>query len=295
VTYAFIESERANHTVSTMCRALKVSKSGFYGWRDRAPSARARADAVLSEKIARIHRESRETYGAPRVHFELRTTLGVRCARKRVARLMREAGLFGCGGRRRKARTTLRSQTERTPPAPDLVKRNFAPEASDRLWVADITYVRTWEGWLYLAFVLDTYSRRLVGWSMANNLKTELVLDALNMAIYTRRPKPGLIHHSDRGSQYTSVEFGSRLKEAGLLPSMGSVADAYDNSMAESFVSTLKRELIHRHSWPNRQTARTAIFEYIEGFYNTRRRHSALGHLSPSEYEEARMRGDAVA
>jgi putative transposase len=295
VTYAFIESERANHTVSTMCRALKVSKSGFYGWRDRAPSARARADAVLSEKIARIHRESRETYGAPRVHFELRTTLGVRCARKRVARLMREAGLFGCGGRRRKARTTLHSQTERTPPAPDLVKRNFAPEAPDRLWVADITYVRTWEGWLYLAFVLDTYSRRLVGWSMANNLKTELVLDALNMAIYTRRPKPGLIHHSDRGSQYTSVEFGSRLKEAGLLPSMGSVADAYDNSMAESFVSTLKRELIHRHSWPNRQTARTAIFEYIEGFYNTRRRHSALGHLSPSEYEEARMRGDAVA
>jgi transposase InsO family protein len=179
--------------------------------------------------------------------------LGVRCARKRVARLMREASLFGCGGRRRKARTTLRSHTERTPPAPDLVKRNFTPEAPDRLWVADISYVRTWEGWLYLSFVLDTYSRRIVGWSMANNLKTELVLDALNMAIYNRRPQPGLIHHSDQGSQYTSVEFGSRLKEAGLLPSMGSVADAYDNSMAESFVSTLKRELIHRHSWPNRQ------------------------------------------
>ncbi len=278
-----------------MCRALKVSKSGYYGWRDRAPSAWARADAVLSEKIARIHRDSRETYGAPRIHLELRT-LGVRCARKRVGRLMREAGLFGCGGRRRKARTTLRSQTERNPPAPDLVKRNFAPEAPDRLWVADITYVRTWEGWLYLAFVLDTYSRRIVGWSMANNLKTELVLDALNMAIYTRRPKPGLIHHSDRGSQYTSVEFGNRLKEAGLLPSMGSVADAYDNSMAESFVSTLKRELLHRHSWPNRQTARrTAIFEYVEGFYNTKRRHSALGHLSPSEYEQVRLRGGAVA
>jgi putative transposase len=161
---------------------------------------------------------------------------------------MREAGLFGCGGRRRKARTTLRSRTERTPPAPDLVKRNFTPEAPDRLWVADITYVRTWEGWLYLSFVLDTYSRKIVGWSMVNNLKTELVLDALNMAIYNRRPQPGLIHHSDRGSQYTSVEFGSRLKEAGLLPSMGSVADAYDNSMAESFVSTLKRELIHRHT-----------------------------------------------
>lgn len=294
MTYAFIESERAKHRVSTMCRALKVSKSGFYGWRDRAPSARVRADALLTQKIVRIHTDSREIYGAPRIHFELRT-LGVRCARKRVARLMREAGLFGCGGRGRKPRTTLRSHTERTPPAPDLVKRNFTPQAPDRLWVADITYVRTWEGWLYLAFVLDTYSRRIVGWSMANNLKTELVLDALNMAIYTRRPSPGLIHHSDRGSQYTSVEFGSRLKEAGLLPSMGSVADAYDNSMAESFVSTLKRELIHRHSWPSRQSARTAIFEYVEGFYNTRRRHSALGHLSPAEYEEATMRGDVVA
>src|SRR5687767_5061970 len=204
-----------------MCRTLKVSKSGFYGWRDRAPSARARADALLSEKIARIHRDSRETYGAPRIHFELRT-LGVRCARKRVARLMRQAGLFGCGGRKRKARTTVRSRTELTPaPAPDLVKRDFVPEAPDRLWVADITYVRTWEGWLYLSFVLDTYSRKIVGWSMANHLRTELVLDALNMAIYTRRPSPGLIHHSDRGSQYTSVEFSSRLSEEGLLLSMG--------------------------------------------------------------------------
>jgi len=294
VIYAFIEAHKANHRVGRMCSVLKVSKSGFYGWRDREPSARAQADALLSERISRIHTDSRETYGAPRIHFELRT-LGVRCARKRVARLMRQAGLFGCGGRRRKTRTTLRSHTELTPPAPDLVKRNFTPEAPDRLWVADITYVRSWEGWLYLSFVLDTYSRRIVGWSMANNLRTELVLDAVNMAIYTRRPKPGLIHHSDRGSQYTSVEFGSRLREEGLLPSMGSVTDAYDNAMAESFVSTLKRELIHRHSWPNRQSARTAIFEYIEGFYNSRRRHSALGHLSPSGYEEARMGGDAVA
>jgi putative transposase len=294
VIYAFIQAQKANHRVSVMCRVLRVSKSGFYDWRDRAPSARARADASLLEKIVRIHRESRQTYGAPRIHFELRT-MGVRCATKRVARLMREAGLFGCGGRRRKPRTTLRSHTDRPPPAPDLVKRNFTPEAPNRLWVADITYVRTWQGWLYLAFVLDTYSRRIVGWSMSNNLKTELVLDAVNMAIYTRRPQPGLIHHSDRGSQYTSVEFGSRLREEGLLPSMGSVADAYDNSMAESLVSTLKRELIRRHSWPNRQTARTAIFEYIEGFYNTRRRHSALGHLSPSDYEEVRLRGGAVA
>ena len=289
-----MEAQKANYRVSVMCRTLKVSKSGFYGWRDRPPSARAKADALLSEKIARIHGDSRETYGAPRIHFELRM-LGLRCARKRVARLMREGGLFGCGGRRRKLRTTLRSQAERTPPAPDLVRRDFTPEAPERLWVADITYVRTWEGWLYLSFVLDTFCRKVVGWSMANHLKTELVLDAVNMAIYNRRPASGLIHHSDRGSQYTSVEFGSRLKEAGLLPSMGSVADAYDNSMAESFVSTLKRELIHRHSWPNRQTARMAIFEYIEAFYNTRRRHSALGHLSPSEYEDLRLRGGAVA
>ena len=260
--YAFVEAKKANHRVNAMCRALKVSKSGYYGWRDRAPSARDQADALLSQQIARIHRDSRETYGAPRIHFELRT-LGVRCSRKRVSRLMRKVGLFGCGGCRRKVRTTLRSQIERTPPAPGLVKRNFTPEAPDRLWVADITYVRTWEGWLYLSFVLDTYSRRVVGWSMTNHLKTELVLDAVNMAIYNRRPAPGLIHRSDRGSQYTSVEFGSRLKEAGLLPSIGSVADAYENSMAESFVSTLKRELIHRHSWPSRQVVRTAFLQSI--------------------------------
>ena len=195
-----MEAQKASYRVSAMCRALKVSKSGFYGWRGRPASERAKADASLSEEIARIHGDSRGTYGAPRIHFELRT-LGVRCARKRVARLMREAGLFGCGGRRRRARTTLGSRTERTPPAPDLVKRNFTPEAPDRLWVADITYVRTWEGWLYLSFVLDTFSRRIVGWSMANNLKTGLVLDAVNMAIYNRHPAPGLVHHTDRGSQ----------------------------------------------------------------------------------------------
>jgi putative transposase len=181
-------------------------------------------------------------------------------------------------------------------PCPGSGETQLQPEGSGSpVGRGHITYVRTREGWLYLAFVLDTHSRRVVGWSMANNLRTELVLEAVNMAIYTRRPSPGLIHHSDRGSQYTSVEFGSRLREEGVLPSMGSVADAYDNSMAESFVSTLKRELIHRHSWPNRQIARSAIFEYIEGFYNTRRRHSALGHLSPSEYEEVSLRGGAVA
>jgi len=294
VIYALVEAQKANHKVSTMCRVLRVSKSGYYGWRHRPPSARAKADATLAERIERVHRDSRETYGAPRVHAELRS-LGVRCGRKRVARLMRKAGLVGCGGRRRKVRTTRPGTAERVSAVPDLVKRNFAPEAPNRLWVADITYARSWEGWLYLAFVLDAYSRKVVGWSMANHLRTELVLDALNMAIHNRRPAAGLVHHSDRGSQYTSVEFGGRLKEAGLVPSMGSVADAYDNALAESFISTLKRELLHRHSWPSKESVRAGIFEYIECFYNPRRRHSSLGQMSPTEYEQARMGGAAVA
>ena len=292
--YGLVEAEKANHGVGTMCRVLKVSKSGYYGWRGRPPSAREKADVVLTERIGRVHRDSRETYGAPRVHAELRS-LGVRCGRKRVARLMRRAGLTGCGGRRRKIRTTRPGTAEEASAAPDLVMRNFAPGAPNRLWVADITYAKSWEGWLYLAFVLDAYSRKVVGWSMANHLRTELVLDALNMAIHNRRPAAGLVHHSDRGSQYTSVEFGGRLKETGLLPSMGSVADAYDNALAESFVSTLKRELLHRHSWPSREGVRVGIFEYIECFYNPRRRHSSLGQVSPTEYEEARMEGAAVA
>ena len=249
--YGLVEVEKANHSVGALCRVLKISKSGYYGWRGRPPSARAKADAALSERIERVHRDSRGTYGAPRIHAELKS-LSVRCAKKRVARLMRASGLVGCGGRRR-TRTTRQGSAERAPAAPDLVKRNFTPAAPDRLWVADITYARSWEGWLYLAFVLDAFSRKVVGWSMANHLRTELVLDAVNMAIHNRRPSAGLVHHSDRGSQYTSVEFGGRLKEAGLLPSMGSVADAYDNALAESFVSTLKRELLHRHSWPQQR------------------------------------------
>jgi putative transposase len=203
VIYGFVEAEKANHPVSTMCRTLKVSKSGYYGWRERPLSARAKADAALSERIERIHTDSRGTYGAPRIHFELRI-LGLRCARKRVARLMRESGLFGCGGRRRAGTTRRATAKEHLVKVPDLVKRNFTPQAPDRLWVADITYVRSWEGWLYLSFVLDTFSRKVVGWSMAKHLRAELVLDALNMALYNRCPAPGLIHHSDRGSQYTS-------------------------------------------------------------------------------------------
>jgi transposase InsO family protein len=186
---------------------------------------------------------------------------------------------------------------QRTPFAPDLVERNFTPASlvPDRLWVADITYLGSWEGWTYLAFVLDAYSRRVVGWSMANHLRTELVLDALNMALWRRNPAPGLVHHSDHGSQYTSVEFSGRLKEAGVLPSMGTVADAYDNALAESFIASLKTELLYRRSWPTRESVRVATFEYMEAFYNSRRRHSALGYLSPMDYEEVRIGEEAVA
>jgi putative transposase len=268
-----------------LCRLLGVSRSGYYAWRSRSPSERFRFDAVLSEKIETIHRNSRATYGSPRVHAELRA-IGIRCGRKRVARLMRRAKLQGCL-RGRRMRTTHRAALQQA--APDLIGRNFASEEPDRLWVADITYVRSTEGFVYLAFILDACSRKVVGWSMATHLRTELVVDALQMAIARRKPSPGLVHHSDRGVQYTSLSFGKRLEDEGLVPSMGRVGSAYDNALAESFIATLKTELLYRSNWPTRQVVRTAIFEYIEGFYNTRRRHSALGHLSPAEFEEVRL------
>lgn len=290
--YRFIEAEKADHSVSLLCRVVGVSRSGYYAWVGRPLSARSRCDEALTDWIEKIHERSRGTYGAPRVHAELEDEFGVRCGRKRVARLMREAGLEGC--HRRKAKRTTRRDPATAEFAPDLVRRGFASPAPDRLWVADITYVPTRrEGFLYLAFVLDVFSRRVVGWSMANHPRARLVIDALEMAILRRRPARGLIHHSDRGSQYTSVEFGSRLEEVGLLPSMGSVADPYDNAMAESFVATLKCELLHGSSWPTGQAARTAIFEYIEGFYNPRRRHSSLGYLSPADYERGKL-GEAM-
>ena len=283
--FRLIEAEKATHSVPTLCRMLGVSRSGYYAWRSRPPSGRVRFDAVLSEKIETIHRNSRATYGAPRIHAEL-GAIGIRCSRKRVARLMRRANLRGClRGRRMKItyRTTLQQA------APDLVGRNFASEEPDRLWVADITYVRSQEGFIYLSFILDACSRKVVGWSMATHLRTELVVDALQMAIARRKPSPGLVHHSDQGVQYTSVSFGKRLEDEGLLPSMGRAGSAYDNALAESFVATLKTELLYRNTWPTRRAARSAIFEYIEGFYNTRRRHSALGYLSPAEFEEVRL------
>jgi putative transposase len=283
--FRLIEAEKAAHSVPMLCRLLGVSRSGYYAWRSRSPSERSRFDAVLSEKIETIHRNSRATYGAPRVHAELRA-IGIRCGKKRVARLMRRAKLRGCL-RGRRMRATHRAALQQA--APDLIRRNFASEEPDRLWVADITYVRSREGFVYLAFILDACSRKVVGWSMATHLRAELVVDALQMAIARRKPAPGLVHHSDRGVQYTSLSFGKKLEDEGLLPSMGQVGSAYDNALAESFVATLKAELLYRSSWHTRQVVRTAIFEYIEGFYNTRRRHSALEHLSPAEFEEVRL------
>jgi putative transposase len=278
-----IEREKANHSVALLCRVLGVSTSGYYARRSGAPSARAQQDAALSEQIVRIHAASRQTYGALRVHAELRAA-GTRCGKKRVARLMRAAGIRGCH-RRSDVSTTLREPAR--PAAPDLVARDFTAAAPNRLWVADITYVPTWVGFLYLAVVLDAFSRRVIGWAMADRLRTELVLSALEMAVTTRRPLSGVIHHSDHGCQYTSIAFGTRCTEAGITPSMGSVGDCYDNALAESFFATLECELLDRQRFRTRTEARLAIFDYIETFYNRSRRHSALGYLSPVEYERA--------
>ena len=280
--FRFIEAERARFPISFMCRRLGVTRSGFYAWRSRPPSRRAISDAQLSVTIRQIHTTSRGTYGVPRIHAELLDLYGLRCGRKRVARLMRAAGLVGIC-RRRRVRTTQRDLA--AVPSDDLVQRAFRANAPDRLWVADITYLPTWQSFLYLAVVLDAYSRRVVGWAMADHLRTGLVLDALAMAVQRRRPQSGLIHHSDHGCQYTSLAFGRRCRESGIAQSMGSVGDCYDNAMAESFNATLECELIARSRWRTHSEARMAVFDFIEGFYNPHRRHSALGYLSPAEYE----------
>jgi putative transposase len=267
-----------------MCQTLGVSKSGFHAWERRPPSDRALSDAWLASRITEIHENARGVYGSRRVQAELRLGQDIVVSRKRIRRLMRQAGISGLV-KVKKGRTTIRVPGVRV--ADDLVERKFRPDAPNVLWVADITYLRTWEGWLYLAAVQDAYSRRIVGWAMTEHMRTELVADALGMAVARRRPEPGLIHHSDQGSQYVALGFGQQARDAGIAVSMGSKGDAYDNAVAESFFATLKKELVHRQSWPSRRDLSSAVFEYIEAFYNRQRRHSTLGYLSPEEYERA--------
>lgn len=276
-----------------MCRVLSVSRSGYYAWRSRDVSSRRRADEALTKRIARIHRESRQTYGSPRVHAELQAG-GERVGRKRVARLMRRSSLVGAS-RRKSFSTTWRDPRAR--PAPDLVDRKFAASRPNQLWVADMTYIPTQAGFHYLAVVLDVWSRKVVGWAMSSRLVTQIVLDALAMAIDQRGPIDGVIHHSDQGCQYTSIEFGKRCRETGVRPSMGSVGDCYDNAMCESFFATLECELLDRVRFADRSQAELAVFDFIEGFYNTRRRHSALGYLAPVMFErraDGPLRGGPV-
>jgi putative transposase len=282
-----VSAHQAAHPIATMCRVLGVSPSGYYAWRTRPLSRRVRTDVELTAHIDAIHRMSRGTYGAPRIHAEL-AARGLQIGRKRVARLMRNAGVQGVS-RRPPFQTTVRDEAAR--PAPDLVDRQFTAAGPNQLWVADLTYVPTWAGFLYLAIVLDAWSRRVIGWAMETHLRTELVLAALDMAVAQRRPTD-VIHHSDRGCQYTSVAFGQRCREAGVRPSMGSVGDAYDNAMCESFFATLECELLDRQRFRTQADARLAIFDFIEGWYNPRRRHSALAYLSPMMFERTPVKDD---
>ncbi|WP_375155077.1 IS3 family transposase [Micromonospora sp. 4G55] len=269
--------------VAVACRVLGVSTSGYYDWRGRPVSRRQAADQALGELIRDIHQMSRGTYGSPRVHAELRLAAGVRCGRKRVERLMRHAGLQGVYRRRRRG-CTVRDPAAQ--PSADLVNRQFVADRPDALWVTDITQHRTQGGWVYCAVVLDVFARRVVGWSIADHLRSELVIDALDMARWRRHASEGqTVVHSDHGAQYTSWAFGQRLRSAGLLGSMGSIGDCYDNSLVESFFGSMQLELLDRQPWQTRQELANAIFEWIEAWYNPRRRHSSLGNLSPIDYE----------
>lgn len=278
--FAFIQAEKAHFPVTVLCRVLEVSRAGFYAAQQRPVAARVTEDARLAVQIAAIHRASRRCYGSPRVHAELRAH-GQCTSRKRVARLMRRAGL--AARRRRAFRVTTESQ-HRRPVAPNRLAGNFTTAAPDRVWVSDITYLATGEGWLYLAVVLDLFSRRVVGWAASDRLGEGVALEALGMGLARRRPPPGLLHHSDRGSQYASVEYRGILSGHGIECSMSGRGRCWDNAVAESFFASLKIELNHA-AWPTRRDAHRAVFDYIELFYNAERRHSTLGHLSPAAFE----------
>jgi putative transposase len=278
--YQFVAAHASQYPVVVICRVLGLARSGYYAWHTRTPSARQQQDARLTTQITTIFTASRRTYGSPRVHAELRAT-GVRCARKRVARLMRHAQLVARTRRRHVCTTESRHDQ---PIAPNRLQRAFSVGAPNRVWVADITYLATREGWLYLAVVLDLFARRVVGWSMQPTLERHLVLAALRHALAGRCPPAGLIHHSDRGSQYASADYRALLASAQLLPSMSRAGDCWDNAAMESFFATLKAELAQT-IFPSRAAARSTVFDYIERFYNRQRRHSTLGYLSPLEAE----------
>jgi putative transposase len=294
--FAFIDREKACYDVTAMCELLRVSRSGFYAWASRAKSARAVADEVLTEQIREVFATNRSVYGSPRITAELADD-GVRVGRKRVARLMRAAGIVGC--HRRKRSFSITEQDPNAAPAPDLVDRKFTATAPNQLWVADVTYVPTVQGWLYLACVTDVFSRMVLGWSMASHRKTDLVVDAVTMAVARRGGHvPGVIHHSDRGGEYTSHALERELRKHGALASMGSVADCYDNALAESLFATLECELFDQQPggrFETRGGAKLAVFDYLETFYNPRRRHSALGQISPTEFEARHTAQDAAA
>ena len=283
--YRFVADHSHEFPVTRMCRVLTVSTSGYYAWRERPQSQRAQDNLELVDRIKEIHAASRETYGSPRVHAELVQGQGIHCNKKRVERLMRIHDIRGRQRRRRRVKTT--DSNHSLPVAPNLLDRQFEADAPNRKWVADITYVPTAQGWLYLAVVLDLFSRRVIGWSMADTMCTLLVKDALEMAISLRHPQAGLLHHSDRGSQYASAEYQAVLQTDQAVPSMSRAGNCYDNAAMESFFGTLKCELIHDRHYRTRAEARQDIFEYIEVFYNRQRRHSSLGFLSPVAYEES--------
>lgn len=281
--YAFIRAEKAKHSIAALCRLLEVSTSGYYAWEARPRSEREKEDEVLSTHIRAIHKASRGTYGSPRVHEQLRRD-GFDVSRKRVVRLMKEAGIAGLRPKRWRQTTDSNHSFD---VAPNLLERDFTTEAPNRAWVADITYIRTWEGWLYLAAIVDLYSRRVVGWAAADHMRTELVTEALEKALQRRQPPRGLIHHSDRGSQYASDDYQRQLALHGLICSMSRKGDCWDNAVAESFFGTLKSELIDRRPWPTRRQAIDAIRSYVDVFYDAQRLHSTLGYRTPAEVETA--------
>lgn len=280
--FQFIDQHQHQFVIAVMCRVLSVSRSGYYAWRKRPASPRKMANDIVLEKIKAAHRKSRQTYGSPRIQAEL-VAQGIRCGHNRVARLMRLNGLRAKQKRAFKVKTT--DSNHHQPVAPNLLDQDFQTDQPDRKWLTDITYIATAEGWLYLAVVLDLYSRRIVGWAMSDRLERQLVIDALLMALQARRPPPGLLHHSDRGSQYASQEYQALLTKHQLRCSMSRAGNCYDNAPMESFFSTLKSELIHHRRYATRAEARADIFEFIEVFYNRLRRHSALAYQSPVMFE----------